>query len=225
MNRETTCILRAENNSEIIRDFYKTFLRFDPYSEKHITYGNEKNIRVARTLALMHPEQQIYCFDNNLSLWGGLWEGLWEKTIGKSEDLPDNLHPVNFPKGPFDSASFIFSIHDIRKKRKRLSLLERAYKLLRPRGKIVIMDYDVNHVLQRPDYIEELKGIFNTRNEQNIGDPESKDFEKDWVEAHTHYSLEQCVRELVGVGFNIICRKIRDQKLFLVVGEKSENGN
>jgi hypothetical protein len=219
---------KYKNNIDLLREYYD--LVVDKYADtikRMVDIGHRKNIKFTEVIARNFPEKEIVYYDNSESiqtLTNALKQGISKVMdfwgIKSYKEIPENVNFTSSPKGDFDAASYFFTIHEFYKEIHTKESLGKASRLLKSGGLIFVIDYNLDWLRQ----IEEenarnmFKEIFNSRNEKKVIENE-----KEWYEAHTHYSLEKCVSDAEHVGFKTLHHQPdigEKSKLFFYIGVK-----
>jgi len=200
---------RKINNSSILWSFYHEVHRYlkDAGVKRHLDIGHGKDLKFPRMMAARFHDIEIGYYDNS-----DIIMRLLNRIMSSNEAVYENLKYISSLEGEFDSASYFFTIHHFPSP---LETLREIYGHLKNEGIAIIIDYDLNWLRQEQNAKSVIKDILNSANEKKV-----MKTEQDWFEAHTKYSLEQCVKDAKEAGFHERVREVQERKLFLYIGEK-----
>ena len=212
-NQPQEKVLYKANNLILLGEFYNQISAHlkDPSLKIHLDIGHGKDdLRFSKFLAHSFPDREIVYFDNSdiISRIKNRW------TLGRS--LPSNLTLTSSPQQLFDSMSYFFTLHEFLRQQEDKEAISRNLELLRKGGLIFIIDYDLAWVRNTEDPEVAFRKIFSSHNEKKVIEAE-----KDYLSAHTSYSLDQCVSDLENLGVRTLERiSTNPRKLFLYAGVK-----
>ena len=213
-NQAQEKVLYKTNNLILLGEFYNQISAHlqDPSLKRHLDIGHGKDdLRFSKFLAYSFSDREIVYFDNSdiISRIKNRW------TFGRT--LPSNLTLTSSLQPPFDSMSYFFTHHEFLRPQEDKEALLRNLELLRKGGLIFIIDYDLAWVRNTEDPEAAFRKIFNSHNEKKVIEAE-----KDYLAAHTSYSLDQCVSDLENLGIRTLERiSTNPRKLFLYAGVKT----
>ena len=201
-------------NQDMLKQFYSDAIPYLSGIETHLDIGHGKNLKFILNIAdsFKDSKTRFMYYDNRDFI---------ERLIAKRNKiaLPNNVELTSSPKGPIDSASYFFTIHDfLGTSQSPQESFKEVCGLTSPGGLVLVIDYDLFHVRTKPNSQHAFSEVFNNGNEKKCLLTEPDCYEK-----HTSYSRAMCVRDLEASGFALVkaySLPEEDPKLFLALARR-----
>jgi len=205
---------------------------------RHLDVGHNKpyHIRMMNNVAAGFPHANFVYYDNSApeggdidrdnvnadrgSLWDKWAQILFgvspEKIAKKRLVLPKNLTITSCPRGEFNSATYLWTLHEFEGDARKS--LEGVYGLLKVGGRIGIMDYALGDLrsLASNEWEGAITKLFDSGNEQVVL---AKEGVETCVQMHSQYTPETLAGLVESVGFapipgaqKIEYRKFKEKK-------------
>lgn len=187
---------------------------------RHIDVGHNKphHLRIMQQVAQEFPNAKFVYYDNStpegedidseninqrkaglgLGWFAGMY-GVSSEKIGKRKlMLPKNLRITRSPKGEFDAATYMWTLHEFEQGAE--ASLREIYGLLRKGGRIGILDYTLGALRDLPVAAQHraIKRLFDSGNESVVLVQEGI---SECIRMHSQYTPESLAALVESVGF------------------------